>query len=354
MALNSSLRQQKVEAIRSQGGAGGFTRSESGTGLTTSAQRAEADLLSKDKQFDILQSGGFAARDALRQRTNEAVQQQKRIKRTTNQAFRQANRRGDKAGALDILLKAREANINFGGIQAAGRDREEVLQRSGEQFITEMAKQGQASPAQAQAVQTATPGLDAQKAQGIGGDILDDNKVDADLKGKAFDPASGVADTPTEFGDQLRGDPAGFEPEAVQAGRPFFEGTPTTADKVGSLDRLCQRGSSRSSDSTEAGPVFSGQDPIEREALTPAVVAEGEKDAQDFLEVFRSNHEQGVTEGTAKQFEEQLFRDLTRKHGYGKAAIKRRTFRHLVKKVGFKEAVKKSRDAAFTAESFNL
>lgn len=138
--------QASVDKARAQGQHGGFTRSESSTGLTTAKQRVEDTLLRKaGPGFDTMEPGGFAKRDQLRQAVNEDIQQLKRQKRVYNSAYRKAMRDGNSAQAIDILNDAKKNKINFGGIQAAGRDREQVLQRKGEDLITAIARDGKAS-----------------------------------------------------------------------------------------------------------------------------------------------------------------------------------------------------------------
>ena len=135
--------QAGVDKARAQGQHGGFSRSESSTGLTSSAQKREEDLLRKaGPKFDTMEAGGFAKRDQMRQAVNEDVQQLKRQKRVYNSAYRKAMRDGNPAQAIDILNSAKANKVNFGGIQAAGRDREQVLQRKGEDLLTAVARDG--------------------------------------------------------------------------------------------------------------------------------------------------------------------------------------------------------------------
>jgi hypothetical protein len=135
--------QAGVDKARAQGQEGGFSRAESSTGLTSSAQKAEEDLLRKaGPSFDTMETGGFAKRDQVRQAVNEDVQQLKRQKRVYNSAYRKAMRDGKPARAIDILNSAKANKVNFGGIQAAGRDREQVLQRKGEDLLTAVARDG--------------------------------------------------------------------------------------------------------------------------------------------------------------------------------------------------------------------
>lgn len=144
--------QAGADKARAQGQHGGFSRSESSTGLTSSAQKREEDLLRKaGPKFDVLEAGGFAKRDQMRQAVNEDVQQLKRQKRVYNSAYRKAMRDGNPAQAIDILNSAKANKVNFGGIQAAGRDRDQVLQSKGEDLITAVARDGVSGSAGQQA-----------------------------------------------------------------------------------------------------------------------------------------------------------------------------------------------------------
>lgn len=90
-----------------------------GGALRTVKQQAE-DALMAQAGVDVLEAGGFAQRDAIRQGMRTAAQQDKRIRRATNLAYRQAMRDKDYAGALRIATQAKQGGVAFGGIQAAG------------------------------------------------------------------------------------------------------------------------------------------------------------------------------------------------------------------------------------------
>jgi len=105
------------------------------TSLTTPGQAMEKRLLAQEG-VDLLQPGGFAQRDAIRQAVSEREQGAKRMSRAANLAYRQAVRQGDRRGALDILMKTSDAGIDFGGVRAAGRGREQAITQMGEEAAT--------------------------------------------------------------------------------------------------------------------------------------------------------------------------------------------------------------------------
>jgi hypothetical protein len=145
---------------------------ENSVSLRTPGQKAERQV-AQAAGIDALQPGGFRLRDELRQRISEEEHMEKRKKRAFNMAYRQAIRSGDRRGALDILLGAEKRQVHFGGIQAAGRDRERVAVGVGEDLLTDMMLKGQGG-------QAAQPGVgpmaDAPLEEG-GAELADVNRV---------------------------------------------------------------------------------------------------------------------------------------------------------------------------------
>lgn len=100
-----------------------------------SQRTLESNSAFRDRQLqgqlgiDTMEPGGFAKRDQLRQGVNYQVQQDKRVRRITNLAYRDAIRRGDLMAARAIALDSAQKGIAFGGIAPAGYSQSQTAAR---------------------------------------------------------------------------------------------------------------------------------------------------------------------------------------------------------------------------------
>jgi hypothetical protein len=108
------------------------------TALDDPRSRVEAGLFDV-AGVDALEAGGFAKRDEVRAALRRGTTEERKIKRATNLAYREALRRGDRAGALNIRKQARGEGITFGGVSGAGDIERSVAQGIGEQLRTRSA-----------------------------------------------------------------------------------------------------------------------------------------------------------------------------------------------------------------------
>lgn len=138
---------------------------ESQLGLRTGEQIEEGNLLEK-KGISSLNPGGFAHRDELRAEVRGAAHQEKRLKRVTNLAYRDAMRRGDTEGARQIALDSMNKGISFGGISQAGDVEANLWQERGEQDHRRRQLTGQAPNAVQQIAQGVNQG--SQRSTDIG------------------------------------------------------------------------------------------------------------------------------------------------------------------------------------------
>lgn len=198
--------------------------------LRTTGQRAEEQLLG-EAGVDVLQTGGFARRDEIRQGLNERTLDMKRKQRAFNLAYRDAIKRGDRTAALNILLGAEKNGTTFGGISAAGRNREAAAQQMGEEYRLAQELQGRNSFE----VATEDDMERAKRSQSILGG------GDAGLS-MQFDPSQSIIEGPARF-DPLASPARGQIPK-IPGKLPVFRTRP------GSFASLFDRGVRKSLKST--------------------------------------------------------------------------------------------------------